>query len=83
MEKFAIGVLVGGALGALLVANNNRMRSVVKKAQDEAQTKLNAFIDEKMRAVEKGLDKAKDKAEETAAEVKEKVSKKAKKTGTA
>ena len=57
MEKFAFGVLVGGMLGALLVANNNKMRTLVKKAQEESKEKLRSFMDEKMDMMEEGLDK--------------------------
>lgn len=54
MEKFAFGMVVGGAVGALLVANNYKMRALVKKAQGEAQAKFNEILDEKMDAAEKG-----------------------------
>lgn len=83
MEKFAIGVLVGGLLGAVVVANNQKMRMLVKKAQEESQAKLNAFMDEKISDLESGVKKAsetvQDKSEELAENVKEKFSKKAKK----
>ncbi len=76
MEKFAFGVLVGGMLGALLVANNNKMRTLVKKAQAESQEKLRSFMDEKMDMMEEGLDKLTQKAEETTDKAKNKLSKK-------
>ena len=76
MEKFAFGVLVGGMLGALLVANNNKMRTLVKKAQAESQEKLRSFMDEKMDMREEGLDKLTQKAEETTDKAKNKLSKK-------
>ncbi|MBQ7924192.1 MAG: hypothetical protein IJ329_02680 [Clostridia bacterium] len=79
MEKFAIGLVMGGLVGALLVANNHKMRALVKKAQDETQAKLDAFMDEKIRMMEKGAEKAAEKAEEIVDEAKEKISKKTKK----
>lgn len=54
MEKFAIGVLVGGAVGALLIANNYRMRQLVQKGQEEIQNKLNQMMDEKLCAMKHG-----------------------------
>ena len=54
MEKFAIGVLVGGALGALLIANNCKVRQLVQKGQEEIQNKLNQMMDEKLCAMERG-----------------------------
>ena len=35
MEKFLIGALVGGIAGALVVSNNAKMRTLVKKGEDE------------------------------------------------
>ena len=78
MEKFAIGVLVGGMLGAILVANNNKMRMLVKKAQEESQEKLNSFMDEKINAMEQSMDKASEKVEELSQKAKDKLSKKSK-----
>ena len=48
MEKFVIGLAIGGVVGAMIVANNQKMRMLVKKAQDEAQEKIDAFVEEKM-----------------------------------
>ena len=52
MEKFAIGILLGGVAGALLCANNQKMRSLVKKSQEELQTKFDEMLDEKLRNME-------------------------------
>jgi hypothetical protein len=52
MEKFAIGMLLGGLGGALLVANNYKMRTLVKKSQMEVQNKLNELMDEKLKKME-------------------------------
>lgn len=51
MEKFAIGVLLGGIGGALLTANNYKMRTLVKKSQAEIQSKLDQMLDDKLRAM--------------------------------
>ena len=52
MEKFAIGMLLGGLGGALLVANNYKMRTLVKKSQEEVQAKFDAMLDEKIREMD-------------------------------
>lgn len=52
MEKFAIGLVVGGVCGALLTANNYKMRTLVKKAQQDMQKKLDSVMDEKICAME-------------------------------
>ena len=48
MEKFIIGAALGGLAGALLTANNYKMRLLVKKGQEGAQAKLDKIIDEQM-----------------------------------
>lgn len=73
MEKFAIGVAVGGLCGALLVANNYKMRTLIKKGQEEVLAKFDSLMDEKIKAMEKGVENLKEQAEETAEEVKDKV----------
>ena len=52
MEKFAIGLLLGGVCGALLTANNYKMRTLVRKGQEEVQAKLDELMDEKIREFE-------------------------------
>lgn len=52
MEKFAIGLVLGGLGGALLVANNYKMRTLVKKGQEEVLAKLNQLMDEKIEMME-------------------------------
>lgn len=52
MEKFAIGVVLGMVGGALLTANNYKMRTLVKKGQEEVQTKLDELLDEKLKDFE-------------------------------
>jgi hypothetical protein len=48
MEKFILGLAVGMAGGALLVANNCKIRSLVKKNQDEWMQKAEEYIDSKL-----------------------------------
>ena len=52
MEKFTIGLVLGGIGGALLTANNYKMRTLVKKSQEEVQKKLNDFMDEKIESLQ-------------------------------
>lgn len=52
MEKFTIGLVVGGMIGALCVANNYKMRTLVKKGQQEVQEKIDEMLDEKLRCFE-------------------------------
>lgn len=68
MEKFILGVLAGGICGAVLTANNYKMRTLVKKGQEEIQAKFDGMMDEKIRALE-----------EKATEIKETVEKEVKK----
>ena len=75
MEKFIIGVALGGLTGALITANNYKMRMLVRKGQEEVQTKLDKMLDEKIESLEEGVENAKN---ETKAQAKKSV-KKAKK----
>jgi hypothetical protein len=52
MEKFALGALLGALGGALIVANNYKMRTLVKKSQQEVQDKINQIMDNKLRDME-------------------------------
>ena len=70
MEKFAIGLVVGALGGALLVANNYKMRTLIKKGQAEVQAKLDQLMDEKMEEIDDTMDEVKAKAKATANEVK-------------
>lgn len=74
MEKFAIGLIVGGLGGALLAANNYKMRTLIKKGQEEVQSKLDKLMDEKIQEMEDGVEDLKAKAEEKVEEIKDKVS---------
>lgn len=48
MEKFIFGVAVGMAGGALLVANNCKLRNLVKKNQEDLMQKAERYIDKKL-----------------------------------
>ena len=52
MEKLAIGMLIGAVGGALAVANSQKMRTLVKKGQEEVLTKVNDMMDEKLDSME-------------------------------
>ena len=64
MEKFAIGLVLGGLGGALLVANNYKMRTLVRKGQEEVQAKLDKLMDEKIEAMETATETVKDAVHE-------------------
>ena len=49
MEKmFCLGLLLGAVGGALIVANNYKARSLVKKSQADVMEKVNEMMDEKL-----------------------------------
>lgn len=60
MEKFTIGLAIGCICGALLTANNYKMRTLVRKSQQEIQTKLDDMLDEKLRAMNENADNEED-----------------------
>ena len=72
MEKFIIGVALGGIAGAVLTANSYKMRMIVKKGQEEVQAKLDKLMDEKIEMMEEGVETLKAEAKEKIEEVKEK-----------
>ena len=57
MEKFTLGLLTGMVGGALLVANNKKMQSLVKKGQEEVEEKL----DETLEKIDESVDAKKTK----------------------
>lgn len=65
MEKFLIGALVGGIAGALVVSNNAKMRTLVKKGEDELKEKVGSMVDEKLSAMLKKCNDAKSAAQES------------------
>ena len=77
MEKFLVGAMVGGLCGALLVTNNYKMRTLVKKGQEEVQAKLDKLMDEKIEQVQDATEELKTEAKEKAEEVKTAVKEKA------
>ena len=48
MEKFILGAVLGMAGGALLVANNCKLRNLVKKNQEDILQKAEQYIDKKL-----------------------------------
>lgn len=48
MEKFTIGLLIGMTAGAVLTANNYKMRALVKKGQQEVKAKFDEMLEEKL-----------------------------------
>lgn len=52
MEKFMLGVALGMAGGALIVANNCKLRNLVKKNQDDLLQKAEQYIDSKLEKME-------------------------------
>ena len=56
VEKFILGAVLGMAGGALLVANNCKLRNLVKKNQDDLLQKAEQYIDSKLEKMEKKVD---------------------------
>ena len=54
MEKFTIGLMLGAIGGAYAVANSYKMRTLVRKGQEEIKERLDEMLDEKLKAVENG-----------------------------
>jgi predicted Holliday junction resolvase-like endonuclease len=79
MEKFAIGVVVGGLCGALLATNNYKMRTLVKKGQEEVQAKLDELMDEKIQQMEEKVNETTETVKEKAKKAKDELKKTAKK----
>lgn len=48
MEKFILGAVLGMAGGALIVANNCKLRNLVKKNQEDLMQKAEQYIDSKL-----------------------------------
>ena len=53
MEKFILGAIVGMAGGALIVANNCKLRNLGKKNQEDLMKKAEQYIDGKLDQLEK------------------------------
>ncbi len=56
MEKFILGAVLGMAGGALIVANNCKLRNLVKKNQDDLMKKAEQLIDSKLEKLEQMTD---------------------------
>ena len=56
MEKFILGAMLGMAGGALMVANNCKLRNLVKKNQDDLLSKAEQYIDSKLEKMENKVD---------------------------
>ena len=54
VEKFILGAVLGMAGGALIVANNCKLRNLVKKNQDDLLQKAEQYIDSKLEKLEQG-----------------------------
>ena len=79
MEKFTIGLAIGGLCGALLVANNYKMRTLIKKGQEEVLAKFDSLMDEKIKMMEEGAENIKAQAQEVTENIKESAKKLTKK----
>lgn len=55
VEKFILGAVLGMAGGALIVANNCKVRNLVKKNQEDLMQKAEQYIDSKLEKLEGGL----------------------------
>ena len=53
MEKFIAGLAVGSVMGALLVANSRKTRALLQRGQEELKMRIDAYIDEKLAAMDK------------------------------
>lgn len=62
MDKFIFGLAIGLAGGALVVANNCKVRALVKKNQEEVMNKAENYIDTKLDELEKKTAKSSEKS---------------------
>ena len=65
MEKFMIGLVVGMAGGALLVANNCKLLNLVKKNQEDLMNKAECYIDKKLDELEKAVESHDNKSQKS------------------
>lgn len=63
MEKFAIGMLLGVLGGALITANNYKMRTLIRKGQQEVQEKVDQMLDEKIRMMDQNAGQSGEQAQ--------------------
>ncbi|MBD5583833.1 MAG: hypothetical protein HDQ88_02015 [Clostridia bacterium] len=57
MEKFILGLAIGMAGGALVVANNCKLLNLVKKNQEDLMQKAECYIDKKLEELEQSTSK--------------------------
>ena len=57
MEKmFCLGLVMGALGGALIVANSCKMRSLVKKSQEDFLDKVNEAVDDRLEGYKRKKD---------------------------
>ena len=56
VEKFILGAVIGMAGGALIVANNCKLRNLVKKNQDDLLKKAEQLIDSKLEKLDQATE---------------------------
>ncbi|MBQ9081061.1 MAG: hypothetical protein IJY26_00295 [Clostridia bacterium] len=65
MEKmFCLGLALGFMGGALIVANNYKARSLVRKGQQEVMDKMDKMMDEKLKSMEEDSKATQSKSEQ-------------------
>jgi hypothetical protein len=63
MEKsFCFGLMLGAIGGALIVANSQKARLLLKKRQNEIKQKITEFVDEKAEEVAENVEKVQSKS---------------------
>ena len=65
MEKFALGMMLGVAAGALVATNSYKMRALVKKSQEEMKSKFDDMVEEKIQMMDDATKKTETTAEKT------------------
>lgn len=58
MEKFILGLAIGMAGGALVVANNCKLLNLIKKNQEDIMQKAEQYIDSKLEALQQKVEDA-------------------------
>jgi hypothetical protein len=59
VEKFIVGLAVGMAGGALIVANSCKIRKLIKQNQDDLMQKAEKYIDSKLEEMDNAPEKCK------------------------
>jgi len=58
VEKFIVGLAIGMAGGALIVANNCKLLNLIKKNQEDIMQKAEQYIDSKLEALQQKVEEA-------------------------